>query len=252
MQRVAVARALAASPALVLADEPTGDLDQANARSVLEALHHLARERGAALVIATHSEAIARVADRRAAMVDGRVASIDDVGGRAELVRALGLRPLRRHAGRTLLTLLGVAAGVAVYVGIDLAAESSIRSFSAAAREVAGPATLRVHHLPLPLSRIASRPARPVRGSRRSRSDARRLGARAQPDGTAFTILGVDLIGDPVFAARRSRTRRRPAPIRWRLRAPSSIPARSTCRSRSPTACCRAAPRARRPETRSP
>ncbi|HEX7078248.1 MAG TPA: ABC transporter ATP-binding protein [Candidatus Eisenbacteria bacterium] len=75
MQRVAVARALAASPALILADEPTGNLDQANAGSVLEALTQLTRERGTALVIATHSEAIAQVADRRVAMVDGRVAS---------------------------------------------------------------------------------------------------------------------------------------------------------------------------------
>ncbi len=74
MQRVAVARALVMSPALVLADEPTGNLDQANAEAVLALLTRLAREEGAALVIATHSEAAAAVAGRRIFLTDGRVA----------------------------------------------------------------------------------------------------------------------------------------------------------------------------------
>jgi ABC-type lipoprotein export system ATPase subunit len=76
MQRVAIARALAASPRLVLADEPTGNLDQSNAETVLLLLTSLTRERGASLVIATHSEAAARVADRRVQMADGRVIEI--------------------------------------------------------------------------------------------------------------------------------------------------------------------------------
>jgi ABC-type lipoprotein export system ATPase subunit len=76
MQRVAVARALAASPALVLADEPTGNLDQANAETVLELLTRLTRDEGASLVIATHSEAAAAVADRRVHLADGRVTRI--------------------------------------------------------------------------------------------------------------------------------------------------------------------------------
>jgi len=76
MQRVAVARALALSPALVLADEPTGNLDQANAEAVLALLTRLSREKGAALVIATHSEAAAAVADRRVDLADGRVTRI--------------------------------------------------------------------------------------------------------------------------------------------------------------------------------
>ena len=76
MQRVAVARALAMSPSLLLADEPTGNLDQANADQVLTLLTSLARQQGAALVIATHSEAAAAVADRRVFLVDGRIAQV--------------------------------------------------------------------------------------------------------------------------------------------------------------------------------
>jgi len=77
MQRVAVARALVNEPALVLADEPTGNLDQANAEAVLDLLRGLARERGATLVLATHSDAAARIADRRVRLLDGRIAGID-------------------------------------------------------------------------------------------------------------------------------------------------------------------------------
>ena len=76
MQRVAVARALVLSPALVLADEPTGNLDQTNAEAVLALLTRLTRDEGAALVLATHSEAAAAVADRRFHLADGRVTRI--------------------------------------------------------------------------------------------------------------------------------------------------------------------------------
>ncbi len=75
MQRVSIARALSMSPALVLADEPTGNLDQANAETVLSLLTKLVREHGASLVIATHSEVAASVADRRVELIDGRVVS---------------------------------------------------------------------------------------------------------------------------------------------------------------------------------
>jgi ABC-type lipoprotein export system ATPase subunit len=76
MQRVAIARALANEPKLVLADEPTGNLDQANAEAVLSHLATLAREKGTALVLATHSEATAKIADRRVHLVDGRIVEI--------------------------------------------------------------------------------------------------------------------------------------------------------------------------------
>jgi putative ABC transport system ATP-binding protein len=65
LQRVAVARALVGEPALVLADEPTGNLDAENARQVLGLFRDAVRRRGAAAILATHSEQAAASCDRR-------------------------------------------------------------------------------------------------------------------------------------------------------------------------------------------
>ncbi len=65
LQRVAIARALVGSPKLVLADEPTGNLDPENARQVLALFRTQTKEQGAAAVLATHSEQAAAVCDRR-------------------------------------------------------------------------------------------------------------------------------------------------------------------------------------------
>lgn len=118
---------------------------------------------------------------------------------RFALLQALGLRPLARHYGRTLLTLLGVAAGVGVTIGIDLAVRSSIASFSSTARSVAGPAQLRVHRRPLALPESVLVALRSFE-SRAVFHPALEAPARARaPDGYPFTILGLDLIGDPRF-----------------------------------------------------
>jgi putative ABC transport system ATP-binding protein len=70
-QRVALARALVHRPRLIVADEPTGNLDSANGVRVLELLDELRRESGAALVIATHDRSLAQRADRVARLKDG-------------------------------------------------------------------------------------------------------------------------------------------------------------------------------------
>ena len=74
-QRVAVARALANDPGIVLADEPTGNLDSQNARAVFDIFTRLAHEQGRALIVGTHEPDLAAMADRRLQMIDGRVAT---------------------------------------------------------------------------------------------------------------------------------------------------------------------------------
>jgi putative ABC transport system ATP-binding protein len=72
-QRVALARAFAARPALLLADEPTGNLDGATGRVVLDLLVGLRAEHGTTLVLVTHDPAVAGLADRRIHLRDGRI-----------------------------------------------------------------------------------------------------------------------------------------------------------------------------------
>ena len=72
-QRVAVARALVHDPALVLADEPTGNLDSESARQVLDRLAGLARRAGKTVIAASHSAEVAALADRVLTLADGRL-----------------------------------------------------------------------------------------------------------------------------------------------------------------------------------
>ncbi len=75
-QRVAIARALVHRPGLLLADEPTGNLDEATAREVLPALLSLTRTRGATLVIVTHDPTVSRLADRVLELREGQLREI--------------------------------------------------------------------------------------------------------------------------------------------------------------------------------
>ena len=74
-QRVALARALAPRPALLFADEPTGNLDAVNAAHVADLMFDLVAETGAALVLVTHDETLAARADRAVRLRDGRVSA---------------------------------------------------------------------------------------------------------------------------------------------------------------------------------
>jgi putative ABC transport system ATP-binding protein len=74
-QRVAIARGLANGPSVLLADEPTGNLDSENARLVLDLIVRVQREQNTTLVLVTHDMSIAQRASRTVQMKDGRVVS---------------------------------------------------------------------------------------------------------------------------------------------------------------------------------
>ena len=82
-QRVAIARALAGGPAVVLADEPTGNLDQATGREIMTLLTELNRDRLVTLVVITHDPSIAAAARRQIELRDGRVVADSGDMGRA-------------------------------------------------------------------------------------------------------------------------------------------------------------------------
>ena len=79
-QRAAIARALANDPAIILADEPTGNLDTRNAAAVFDIFARLAVEEGRAILVVTHDAELAKRANRRIHLVDGRIVSDTRVG----------------------------------------------------------------------------------------------------------------------------------------------------------------------------
>jgi ABC-type lipoprotein export system ATPase subunit len=84
MQRVAVARALVARPSIILADEPTGNLDSHSSTEVLDLLRSLSDEDGAAVVLVTHDQAAARYGTRELHLVDGHAYGADTAAPIAE------------------------------------------------------------------------------------------------------------------------------------------------------------------------
>ena len=87
-QRAAVARALAAEPAVLLADEPSGNLDQANAERLHELFAGLAREQRLGLVVVTHNPSLAGRAQRVLRLAGGRLVDVTDAGGADAFSRA--------------------------------------------------------------------------------------------------------------------------------------------------------------------
>ena len=74
-QRVAIARALANEPPILLADEPTGNLDSHTSREVMELLNHLNKEDGITIILVTHDQEVARYAQRKIILRDGEIVS---------------------------------------------------------------------------------------------------------------------------------------------------------------------------------
>jgi putative ABC transport system ATP-binding protein len=87
-QRVAIARALAGEPKLILADEPTGNLDSKRSKEIVELLHSIAHERGACVLLVTHDTEAASIADRRCTLRDGRLSEGDGSGEEPNLLAA--------------------------------------------------------------------------------------------------------------------------------------------------------------------
>src|SRR5262249_58054069 len=89
-QRVAIARAFACDPTILLADEPTGNLDSTNGRHVFSIMLEINRRRGTTLVLVTHEADLARLADRRISLRDGRIVSDNFHSGSLHPVKEVG------------------------------------------------------------------------------------------------------------------------------------------------------------------
>ena len=143
-QRVAIARAIVTEPAVLLADEPTGNLDTARSREIMELLTDLNQERGITVLMVTHEADMAAFAKRIVRFVDGMVASDTSEsaghtchGASLMLLNTLmlALRSIRRNLLRSFLTILGIVIGVAAVItmvtlgnGATLAVQNQISS----------------------------------------------------------------------------------------------------------------------------
>ena len=76
-QRVALARAMVSEPSLILADEPSGNLDQKTGREIMDLIFRLCRDRGQSLILVTHNHELAKLCDRTLILSDGRLKPLD-------------------------------------------------------------------------------------------------------------------------------------------------------------------------------
>ena len=83
-QRVAICRALINNPDLILADEPTGNLDSNTSREVMELMQQVVHEKQQTLVMVTHDNHLASFADRIFHIIDGKIVRIDDMTGKSK------------------------------------------------------------------------------------------------------------------------------------------------------------------------
>ena len=128
-QRVAIARALAGSPEILLADEPTGALDENTAKEIMALLRRLCREKNMTVIMVTHDNALSLEADRRIEMLDGRITSdtcIKETGKEASEAEVKGTskagksafamvakRNMKTSKRKIFLTSFGMAIGIA-------------------------------------------------------------------------------------------------------------------------------------------
>lgn len=153
-QRAAIARALVNKPGLILADEPTGNLDSSTGAEVMRLLRELNTERGVTLIVVTHDSEVAAYADRIVHLRDGEISKIEILEGlpsKLELPAPIETRPngsltfkdllrtafsnLRRRPVRNILTSAGVVIGIVtlvamVSIGVGVQAEVN-RNFQA-------------------------------------------------------------------------------------------------------------------------
>ena len=117
-QRVALARALANDPPIVLADEPTGNLDTRNGRHIMDLLRKIHSERGTTIVLVTHDAELASTAEARLVLRDGRVveSAEHDAGAPMRFVLRMAVRETRASWTRLLFFFLCIAVGVAAIV----------------------------------------------------------------------------------------------------------------------------------------
>ncbi len=164
-QRVAIARALVIQPAVLLADEPTGNLDSANGQRITELLRALVDEHQQTIVIVTHDVEVGAIAGRIIHMRDGRLEdgreevtsarqvefrhaefANNDVsvyeGTRTLLRWRIAWREMRQHPGRALLTWLSVVIGVAAVLAVGLSTGAARRAYHEMYQTITGRATL--------------------------------------------------------------------------------------------------------------
>ena len=121
-QRVAIARAIVHNPELLVADEPTGDLDRESADSILGLLRDLTKEHGKTVVMVTHDPKAASAADRTLHLEKGPtyLSRYRKRGGHRDMkFVVLAIKTLTRNQLRTLLTILGVATGMFLFASVE-------------------------------------------------------------------------------------------------------------------------------------